>query len=56
MGCPIDMERNGSESIECWTNVVTFNLDLTYDIDLEFSTSNLKQLYPRNGNEKDMSR
>ena len=30
MGCPIDMERNGCESPECWTRVVTFNFDLTH--------------------------
>ena len=40
MGCPIDMERKGCESTECWTHVVTFNFDLTCDLDLEFSTSN----------------
>ena len=42
MGCPIDMERKGCESTECWTYVVTFNFDLTHDLDLEFSTSNFE--------------
>ena len=31
-GRPIDMERKGCESIECWTH-----FDLTHDIDLGFS-------------------
>ena len=30
------MERKGCESTECWTHVVTFNFDLTHDLDLEF--------------------
>ena len=34
MGCPIDMERKGCESTECWPHVVTFNFDLTHDLDL----------------------
>ena len=42
MGCPIHMERNGFESTECRTHVVTFNFDLTYDLDLEFSMSNFE--------------
>ena len=42
MGCPIDMEGKGCELTECWTHVVTFNFDLTYDLDLEISTSNFE--------------
>ena len=42
MGCPIDMARKGCESIECWTHVVTFNFDLTHDLDLGFSMSNFE--------------
>ena len=42
MGCPIDMERKGCDSTECWTHVVTFNFDLTHDLDLEFSASNFE--------------
>ena len=34
MGWPIDMERKACESTECWTHAVTFNLDLTHDLDL----------------------
>ena len=41
----IDMERKGCESKRCWTHYVT----LSYDLDLRFSRSNLKKLYPRNG-------
>ena len=42
MGCPIDMEWKGCELTECWTHAVTFNFDLTHDLDLEFSTSNFE--------------
>ena len=42
MGWPIDLERKGCESIECWTHVVTFNV-LFHDLDLGFSRSNLKK-------------
>ena len=42
MGCPIHMERKGCESTECRTHVVTFNFDLTYDLDLEFSMWNFE--------------
>ena len=42
MGCPIDMERKGCELTECFTLVVTFNFDLTYDLDLEFALSNFE--------------
>ena len=41
MGWPIDMERKGCESIECWTHVVTFNVHLFHDLDLGFSRSNI---------------
>ena len=41
-GCLIDMERKGCESTECRTHVMTFNFDLTHDLDLEFSTSNFE--------------
>ena len=49
MGCPIDMEWKGCESTECWTHVMTFNFDLTYDLDLEFSTSNFEIAVSRPG-------
>ena len=39
MRCPIDMEQMGCESTEYLTYVVTLNLDLTHDLDLEFSRS-----------------
>ena len=39
MGWPIDMERNGCESIECSTHDGTFNIHLFYDLDLGFSRS-----------------
>ena len=61
VGCPIDMERKGCESTECWTHVVTFNFDHTHDPDLEFSGSNFEiavsQKWDRQStwNEKDMS-
>ena len=42
MGCPSDMEQKGCESTECRPHVVTFNFDLTHDLDLEFSTSNFE--------------
>ena len=48
-GCLIDMERKGCESTECRTHVMTFNFDLTHDLDLEFQRQILKLLYPRNG-------
>ena len=40
MGCPIHMERKGCKWAECWTHVVTFNFDLTHDLDPWFSRSN----------------
>ena len=40
MGWLIDTERKGCESIECWTNVVIFNVDIFHDLDLGFSRSN----------------
>ena len=42
IGCLIHMERNGCESTECRTHIVTFNFDFTYDLDLEFSMSNFE--------------
>ena len=42
MGCLIHMEQNGCESTECRTHVVTFNFDLTYDLDHELSMSNFE--------------
>ena len=44
MGWPIDMERKGCESIECWTHVVTFNVHLFHDLDLGFSGSNFEKV------------
>ena len=44
MGGPIDMERKGCESIECWTYVVTFNVHLFHDLDLGFSRSNFEKV------------
>ena len=62
MGCPIDMEQKGCESPECWTHVVTFNFDLTHDLDLKFSMSNFEIAVSHEWegwsiwNERDMSR
>ena len=62
MGCLIGMERNKCKSTECWTHVVTFNFDLTHDLDLEFSTSNFETAVPQEWEgwstwkERDMSR
>ena len=42
MGWPIDMERKGCESIECYTHIVTSNFDLTHDLDLRFSRLNIE--------------
>ena len=40
MGCLIDMERKGYDSYEstesCWAHVVTYNLNFTHDLDLDF--------------------
>ena len=44
MGWLIDMERKGCESIEYWTNVVTFNVHLFHDLDLGFSRSNFEKV------------
>ena len=43
MGWAIDMEQKGCESIECWTHVVTFNVHLFHDLDLENSRSNFEK-------------
>ena len=62
MGCQIDMKRKGCESTECWTHTVTFNFDLTHDLDLEFPTSNFEIAVSQEcegrstWDEKDMSR
>ena len=37
----IDMERNGFESIGCYTHFVAFKFDLNHYIDLGFRRSNL---------------
>ena len=34
------MEPKGCESVGCWTQVMTLNFDLTYDLDIGFSRSN----------------
>ena len=39
MGWRNDMELKGWESRECWTHVVTFNVHLNHDLDLECSRS-----------------
>ena len=43
MGWPIDLERTGCESIECWTHAVTFNVHLFHELDLGFSRSNFEK-------------
>ena len=42
MGWPINMEKKGCESIECWNHIMTSNYDLTHDLDLGFSRSNFE--------------
>ena len=49
MGCPIDMERKGCESTECWTHVMTFSFSRTMTLTLNFQRQILELLYPRNG-------
>ena len=62
MGCPINMEWKGCESTEYWIHIATLNFDLTYDLDLEFSTSNFEIAVSQEWvgrltwNERDMSR
>ena len=34
MGGPTDMEPKGCESIGCKTHIVTFDFDLTHDLEL----------------------
>ena len=41
MGVTIDMEQKGCELIGSWTHFVTLNFDLTHDLDIGFSRSNL---------------
>ena len=62
MGCPIDMEQKGSESIGCQTYIVTLNCDLTHDLDPSFSRSNFENAGSQEWedrltwNERDVSR
>ena len=42
MGGPVDMERKGSESIGCYTCIVTSNFDLNHDLALGFSWWNIE--------------
>ena len=62
MGCPIHMKRKGCESTEFWTHVVTFNFDLTHDLDPWFSRSNFEKVVAQEldgrltWNERDVSR
>ena len=62
MGCLIDMERKGCESIGCQTHIVTLNCDLTHDLDSWFSRSNFEKVVTREWdgrltwNERDVSR
>ena len=44
MGCQIDMEWKGCESIGCMTHLVTLNYDLTHDLDPWFSRSNFEKV------------
>ena len=39
----MDMEQKGCESMECKTHIVTLNYDLTHDLELWFSRSNLEK-------------
>ena len=62
MWWPIEMERKGCESIECWTHGMAFNFPLTYDVDLGFSRSNFENAVSQEWegrltwNERDVSR
>ena len=56
MGCPSDMERKGCESTECRPHVVTFNFDLTHDLDIEFSAVSQEWEGRLTWNERDVSR
>ena len=62
MGWPIDMKRNGCESIGCYTHFVTLNVHFTHDLDLGFSRSNFENAVSQewegrlSWNEKDLSR
>ena len=62
MGCQIDMERKGCESIGCKTHLVTLNYDLTHDLDPWFSRSNFEKVITQERdawstwNERDVSR
>ena len=39
MGCQIDMEQKGFDSIGCEAHIVALNFDLTHDLDLGFLRS-----------------
>ena len=62
IGCPIDMEQKGCESIGCLTRIVTLNCDLTHDLDPWFSSSNFENAVSQEWegrltrNERDASR
>ena len=62
MGCQIDMEWKGCESIGCSTHLVTLNYDLTHDLDPWFSRSNFEKVITQERdarstwNERDVSR
>ena len=44
MGCPIDMEWEGCESIGCYTHIVTLNCDLTHELDPLFKGKNFEKV------------
>ena len=62
MGCLIDMERKGCESIGCWTHIVTLNCGLTHDLDPWVSRSNFEKVITQEWdarltwNERDVNR
>ena len=62
MGCQIDMERKGRESIGCYTHIVTLNCDLTHNLDPWFSRSNFEKVVTQEWdarltwNKRDLSR
>ena len=57
----IDKEQKGCESIDCWIHIVNTNFDLTHDINLGFSRSNLEIAVSQDlegwftGNKRDVS-
>ena len=62
MGCQIDMEWKGCESIGGSTHLVTLNYDLTHDLDPWFSRSNFEKFITQEQdtrstwNERDVNR